>query len=726
MEMDIDERYEGIVQRFRRCGQHWMSSKPLSRWVKPGDRYFPNIFVNKTLREVGETGIGELRQVRGIGLRKLRILMDVVERAVQDIELCIENELSVISQSAVDPGQQPTASVETWSHQLILNLNTVAAFAAVDRSVVDKAYAELNSDEWNMVCQAIKQAGFANYTFGRVIRSHHKFVARYLNKSVAAVTDLSFEEFMEFKRTKPTLAMKSFDEIFRLARIAALGEREPTISFHLTASPIGRVVKWVEHVLDGSNVPDYRGIGNQLLLPLIEQVKIDLGMRTAKMLKRRIGHLRKPETLTQIAAPLGLTRERVRQILMSVRKSISLRWPDGKLAVQRLYQKCIDTQQPARSIRFVRRIMSLIFDEGSSFASTVGQIRNAWKNRAIQKQTPILRSELMSWVSRQLPRMAPEAAVKLLEAEMMSLAIEGKQWYFSKEPLDRLLYFVCETKQPVSLTKLAERAGLEPEVLRGLLTRDRRFAEHEQLHFGSVFDCGLLRFERRWYFRLFALSPGEEPSRSLVPADGVLTAAWAWLRRESIEDLSAWGLHRLVTELIAQLYRGKLSDMLSPFVLAEFAVRESRRQVGHMRRHRIFWKDALHTPARVRGKKGWASYALQKFGMPLEVQEMAPLLSAYYQDYPDYVIRQLSFRSQGDDRTAYPVEKIVFHRRVLLIPDGWQPNSNLDNVSDGIKTMVSSAVKRVARRRAELSDFASLPWFVEMMKRHPAMKSDGQ
>ncbi|MDP1564447.1 MAG: hypothetical protein Q8M16_23955 [Pirellulaceae bacterium] len=726
MELDIDERYGVVVKRFRRCGQHWMLTKPLSRWVKPGDRYFPSILINKTLGEVVETGIGELRNVRGIGRKKLRTLMDVIERAVEDIELCIQNEMLVSSQSPEELGQQRSDPVKTWPHHLNLNLSTIAEFDAVDRAAADNTYLELSCDEWTAICHAIKQAGFETYTFGRLVRSHRKFVARYLNKSVATVTDLSFEEFMEFKRTKPTLAKKSFGEIFRLARIGAIGEREPTFSFHLTAGPIGRVAKWVEHVLGGSDVPEYRSIGNHLLFPLIEQVKIDLGTRTVKMLKRRIGYLRKPETLNQIAAPLELTRERVRQILMTVRRSIHLRWPDGKLAVQRIYQKCIDTQQPARSSRLVRRIMSLIFDEGSSFASTVGQIHNAWKNYAIQKQTPILKSELMSWVSRQLPRLAPEAAVKLLEAEMLSLTMEGKRWYFSKEPLDRLLYFVCETKQPVPLTKLSERVGLDQDVLRGLLIRDRRFAEHKQLQFGSVFDCGLLRFERRWYFRLFALSPGEEPSRKIVPADGVLTAAWAWLRRESIVDLSAWGLHRLVNELIAQLYQGKLSDRLSPFVLAELAVRESRRQVRHMRRHRIFWKDAIQIPGRIRGKNGWASHVLQEFGMPLEVQEIAPLLRAYYQDYPRYVISQLSFCSKGDDRKIYPVEKIVFHHRVLLIPDGWQPNSNVDNVSDGIKKMVSGAVKRVSRRRAKLSEYESLPWFAEMMKRHPAITSDSQ
>lgn len=726
MESDIDGRYALVVQRFHLCGQHWMSTKPLSRWVKPGDRYFPSVLTTKTLREVVETGIGGLRQVRGIGLRKLETLMAVIERAVQDIELYIENETLASSQLTDEPGQQRLDPIKTWPHPLSLNWSTTAEIEKFDGAVVDKVFVELSGDEWTTICQAIQQAGFATYTFGRVVRSHRKFVARYLNKSVATVTDLSFEEFMEFKRTKPTLAMKSFGEIFRLARIGAIGEREPTYSFHLTAGPIGRAAKWAEHVLGGSDVPEYRSIGKQLLLPLIEQVKIDLGTRTVKMLKRRIGYLRKPETLSQIAAPLELTRERVRQILKTVRRSINLRWPDGKSAVQRIYQKCIDTQQPARSCRLVRRIMSLIFDERSSFASTVGQIRNAWKNYAIQKQTPMLKSELMSWVSRRSPRLAPEAAVKLLEAEMMSLTMEGKRWFFSREPLDRLLHFVCETKQPVSLTNLSERAGLDPETLRGLLIRDRRFAEHKQLHFGSVFDCGLLRLEHRWYFRLIALSPGAEPSRKIVPADGVLTAAWAWLRRESIDDLSAWGLHRLVNELTTQLYQGRLSDKLTPFVLAEFAVRESRRQVGHMRRHRIFWKDAIHSPGRVRGKNGWASYVLQQFGMPLEVQEIGPLLRAYYQDYPRYVISQLSFRSKGDDRRVYPVEKIVFHHRVLLIPDGWQPNSNLDNVSDGIKKMVSGAVKRVSRRRAKLSEYESLPWFAEMMKRHPVIKSDNQ
>src|SRR5690606_7113014 len=111
--------------------------------------------------------------------------------------------------------------------------------------------------------------------------------------------------------------------------------------------------------------------------------------------------------------------------------------------------------------------------------------------------------------------------------------------------------------------------------------------------------CGFERVDGKWMIRLVS---GEEST-----AEGerkLSVAALAQLivdgfSHRGIADATSWGVHRYANEIVREHFHLRLTDSVTPHVLADMLVKTSDGLIRSMRGRRLRWDQAsLGIPAR--------------------------------------------------------------------------------------------------------------------------------
>jgi hypothetical protein len=76
--------FEEICAELRKPECEERLTKPLGHWALPNDRRLPWAFLHRTVAELIDTPFEELSATPGIGQKKLRSLIDLLQRVVRD------------------------------------------------------------------------------------------------------------------------------------------------------------------------------------------------------------------------------------------------------------------------------------------------------------------------------------------------------------------------------------------------------------------------------------------------------------------------------------------------------------------------------------------------------------------------------------------------------------------------------------------------------------------
>jgi hypothetical protein len=135
------------------------------------------------------------------------------------------------------------------------------------------------------------------------------------------------------------------------------------------------VERWIQDVLLRSQPPNPVELKQQVILPILNQLRIDAGMEVFHILEERLGIKGSPIPVQQQAKRLGVTRARVYQLLETCAEIMSVRWPEGEKLFLRLLQKLGSYPNGKTQLTRLRALTDLIYPELRDAAATAAQTR---------------------------------------------------------------------------------------------------------------------------------------------------------------------------------------------------------------------------------------------------------------------------------------------------------------------------------------------------------------
>jgi hypothetical protein len=312
--------------------------KPLAYWVISSDRRLPLAFMGRSLRELLDTPFDELFATAGIGQKKIRTFLMLLNRAAQPkpIGALAADEEDIPDVAATAAGDQPNA---------------------IDPSIVSEAL-------WVRWRSSVRNYGIQDEPLGRFASSLVEVPRVIWHRPLGTYTELTLAEIRSLK-THGEKRVNAILEVFgNLHKILVNLDAESPLAVRIVPRFLVPIESWVLRWLTSVGVSTRQEIHESLVSPLLEQLKIDAGPLIARLAAGRIetssGSVRKA------ANKLGLTRARIYQLLSEVADVVTLRWPAGPALVRQLRDKMQAAGADSELLAWLDTVIELFFERAGS------------------------------------------------------------------------------------------------------------------------------------------------------------------------------------------------------------------------------------------------------------------------------------------------------------------------------------------------------------------------
>ena len=102
---------------------------------------------------------------------------------------------------------------------------------------------------------------------------------------------------------------------------------------------IDQVEQWIGNTLQTAGVSTTQELFENVIRPLLEQVRTDSTQQIASLAENRLGISAPITSVRQVARGMGLTRARVYQLLNEINDIMAVRWPNGRHQMYELREK---------------------------------------------------------------------------------------------------------------------------------------------------------------------------------------------------------------------------------------------------------------------------------------------------------------------------------------------------------------------------------------------------
>lgn len=279
--------------------------KPLAFWVLPRDRRLPLAFMNRTVKELLATPFEELYATPGVGQKKIRSLIGLLQRAV--------NEEPVFEPVATS-GQKPATNEPD---------------APFDAASVSEA-------SWATWREAVVRHGFGNEPLGRFATSLLDLPKVVWHTPLATYTGLSLAEIRELKTHGEKRIAAVLEVFHNLHPYLAQAAPNSTLAPRIVPRFVSRIDAWLYSRHGQPQLPTGDELRQHVIEPLLVQARIDLGDQVADLAARRVGLAGDELSVRDAAKELGLTRARVYQMLSDLGAMAQVRWPEGYAVIREL------------------------------------------------------------------------------------------------------------------------------------------------------------------------------------------------------------------------------------------------------------------------------------------------------------------------------------------------------------------------------------------------------
>jgi len=283
--------------------------KPLAFWALPNDRRLPLAFLGRTLRDLLDTPFAELSSTPGIGQKKISSLVRLLHRAINE--------------------EPPTVSfdIEGLTGQSKKTAETEADAGGESHAFNPAIVSEALWVKWQ---ETVRRNGIGYERLGRLAPTlqslptviWHTPLVDYLNYTVGEI-----RQFKTHGEKRVRVVLEVFFVVNEMLTSAGQSEH---LAVRLTPKFIAPIEHWGNELVRAQNLPSLDSIQDNLVIPLLDQIKIDVGDTVFKLAESRLGIGAAPQSVRVQSRRMGVTRARVYQLLDECSKVMDVRWPEGR------------------------------------------------------------------------------------------------------------------------------------------------------------------------------------------------------------------------------------------------------------------------------------------------------------------------------------------------------------------------------------------------------------
>ncbi len=318
-QLHVISRFEGLRRILSSEEYTEHLEKPLAYWALPTDRRLPLAFLGRSLKDLLETPFAELSKTPGIGHKKMCSFVKLLARAAD-----------------TNPADLPIETVQTPQ-------DGSPACAEGNGSGSDDLFDPANVSEvlWNKWRASILKHGLGNETLGRFAPTLKDVTRVVWKKPLSEYTELTLGEVRSMK-THGEKRVRAILDVFHAVHtlVAEMGT-QPHLIVRIVPRSIDLAESWIGKALQTPGVPSEQEIFENLVSPLLEQVRNDATQQIASLAENRLGIAGPITSVRQAARTMGLTRARVYQLLNEINDIMTVRWPDGRHQVYELREKLL-------------------------------------------------------------------------------------------------------------------------------------------------------------------------------------------------------------------------------------------------------------------------------------------------------------------------------------------------------------------------------------------------
>jgi hypothetical protein len=230
---------------------------------------------------------------------------------------------------------------------------------------------------WEQWRTTVRRYGLEHETLGKLAPSLERLPTVIWWTPLSTYLDLTIADIRGLK-THGEKRLRAILEVFHsvhetLGQVPRHGHLKVDIRPNFTV-PIER---WIQDVLNRSQPPSPAELKQHVILPILEQLKIDAGTEIFRILEERLGIKGSPVPVQQQAKRLGVTRARVYQLLETCAEIMSVRWPEGEKLFKRLLEKLGSSPNGKAQLARLRALTDLIYPDLRDVATAAAQSRAA-------------------------------------------------------------------------------------------------------------------------------------------------------------------------------------------------------------------------------------------------------------------------------------------------------------------------------------------------------------
>lgn len=301
MDYKLVTAYESLRKRLLTAKFNDRLDKPLAFWAIASDRRLPLAFMGRTLRDLLNTPFDELFATAGIGQKKIRTFLMLLNRAAQPKPIgALAEEEDAFADTAAETAKEQSR--------------------VVDASLVSEAL-------WVRWRATIRKHRLEDEPLGRFAASLLEMPRVVWYRPMGEYVDLSLQEIRSLRTHGEKRVRAVLDVFGNLHHILFNVDPEGPLTVRIVPRQLIAVQNWLVHWLTNVGIPSKRELQDSLVAPLLEQVRIDAGAPIAKLAENRLQS--QSGSVRRAAHRMGLTRARVYQLLSEASEVLALRWPAG-------------------------------------------------------------------------------------------------------------------------------------------------------------------------------------------------------------------------------------------------------------------------------------------------------------------------------------------------------------------------------------------------------------
>ena len=281
----------------------------LAFWTLPSDRRLPLSLLDYPLRKVLNSSFEELARTPGIGQKKLSSLILLLERAAKDTPPSMPIRVHV--------------EAEAPSRSAAAEFKPLDGDGRFDPSLVSEVL-------WQQWRDTVVLHELDGQKLGRLAPSLLELPTVIWDTPLSAYIPQSLHQIRHLRTHGEKRVRVVLEVFFVVHEMLRQAGRHARLAVRLDPSFVPPLEGWFEEVLSRSELPVVDELREELVLPLMEQLELDVGAEVVELAKGRLGIDRDPVPVRQQSRELGVTRARIYQLLEECERVMAVRWSQGR------------------------------------------------------------------------------------------------------------------------------------------------------------------------------------------------------------------------------------------------------------------------------------------------------------------------------------------------------------------------------------------------------------